>query len=44
MIRGSAADEKEEYKMQDFLFKLNTIMFIGTVIAIRAGELEKIQI
>ncbi len=43
MLRTSSAagvsDEKEEYKMQEFLFKLNAILFVGTIIAIRTGML-----
>lgn len=39
MRRGPAAEEKDdEARMQSILFKINTILFIGTVIAIRAGK------
>lgn len=40
MKRVTASDEKDdEAKMQSILFKINTILFIGTVVAIRAGKI-----
>lgn len=38
MIRSSGSEEADdEAKMQNFMFKLNMFLFVGTVVAIRAG-------
>jgi hypothetical protein len=38
MKRVAAADEKDdEAQVQSVLFKINLALFVGTVIAIRAG-------
>ena len=42
MKRVAAADEKDdEAKVQSILFKINVALFLGTVVAIRAGLLFK---
>ena len=41
MFRAESAKEQDdEAVMQNFLFKINVILFVGTVVAIRAGKKE----
>jgi hypothetical protein len=35
---GGADEQDEESKMQDFMFKLNIVLFVGTIVAIKAGR------
>ena len=32
------SDNQDEAKMQDLMFKLNIVLFIGTIVAIRTGN------
>ncbi len=38
MIRGQGAGEDEEAAMQKFMFKINVVLFFGSIVAIRTGK------
>lgn len=38
MRMPSAKEQEEEAKAQDFMFKLNLVLFVGSIIAINVGK------
>jgi hypothetical protein len=36
---ATAQEQEEEAKMQNFIFKINIALFVGTIVAIKAGTI-----